>query len=198
MFESIRKRIGDWYADRNDREQLLIKLAGVVLPLVALAFVAILHNQSLDSTRNQIETYEETLDLLGDVAPKYQNRKDSEGDDQSQKFSRKALENNDIKLTSFVATHATAVGIQVDSYDESERRLGGGDDEDEKSPLNKKQVDVEIRQAPIDKVMQLLERIEKANKPVVIERMTLSRKKRDTGKVRATIVVTTFERKAEG
>lgn len=198
MFESIRQTVGEWYAGRNEREQRLIQIAGVVLPLVGLAFVTILHNQSLETVRSDIETYEETLDLLGDIAPTYRKQKKSEQNNKSDDFSREALETNDIKLTSFVATHATAVGIQVDSYNESERRIGGGDDEDEGSPLHKLSVDVEIRQAPIDKVLKLLERIEKASEPVVIERFSLTKKKGDTGKVRVDIVVTTFERTAEG
>lgn len=198
MFQTIRQRIGDWYAERNDREQLLIKIAGVVLPLVALAFVTVWHNQTLNTTRDQIERYEQTLDLLGDIAPRYRGKKDSEEDKGAEKFSREALENNDIKLNSFVATHATAVGVQPDSYNQNERRLGGGDEETEDSPLLKLNVEVEIREAQIDKVKRLLERIEKADEPVVIERVTLSKKKRDTGKVRAELVVTTFKRKAEG
>jgi len=198
MFQKIRQRIGDWYAERNDREQLLIKIAGVVLPIVALAFVAIWHNQSLNETRNEIERYEQTLNLLGDIAPKYRGKNDSEGEGASDKFSREVLENNDIQLNSFVATHATAVGLQPETYDDNKRRLGGGDDESEQSPLVKFTVDVEIREARIEKVKQLLERIETVDDPVVIERVTLSKKKRDTGKVRAELVVTTFKRKAEG
>lgn len=195
MFERLRQRFRDWYSDRNDREQLLMKVAAVVLPLVAIAFVGVLYNQSLNSIRQDIKSYERTLELLGNIAPEYGTRQNS-GDTQSDKFSEKALENNDIKLTSFVATHATAVGIQVDSYDETDRRIGG--EEEGGPPLSKLQVDVEIRKAPTDKLMKLLERIEKADEPVVIERVTLSRKKRDAGKVRGKIVVTTFKRKGEG
>jgi len=198
MFETIRNRLNDWYSERNDREQLLLKVAAAVLPIVGLAFVGVLHSQSLQTIRNDIETYEETLDLLGDVAPKYRGKNAASNEEkQTEKFSREALENNDLKLTSFVATHATAVGIQVDSYDEGERRLGSGED-GEGPAVNKLQVDVEIRSAPVDKVMQLLERIEKADEPVVIERMTLSKQNSDKGTVGATIVVTTFERTAEG
>jgi len=198
MFQKIRQRIGDWYAERNDREQLLIKIAGVVLPIVALAFVAIWHNQSLNEMRNEIDRYEQTLDLLGDIAPKYRGKNDSEGEEASDKFSREVLENNDIQLNSFVATHATAVGLQPETYDDNKRRLDGGDEESEQSPMVKFTVDVEVREARIEKVKQLLERIETADDPVVIERVTLSKKKRDTGKVRAEFVVTTFKPKAEG
>lgn len=198
MFETFRRRISEAYGDLNDREKLLVKVAGVVLPLVALAFVAILFNQSLATVRSDIEGYERTLKLLGDVAPSYASRQEEGESRQSEQFSNEAIESNDLDLTSFVATHATAVGVQVDTYDESQRPIGSEGEGDDESSLYKHQVTVKVRDATIDKIRKLLERIETADKPVVIERIKISKKDRDEAKVRSDLVVTTFKRKAKG
>lgn len=199
MFDSLKERLASFYGGLNEREQMLVKIAGVVLPLVLLTIVGLLVDRSLDSVRRDIDKQKQLLTLLGDVAPQYQQQKEKSGaDKKSAKFSPERLEKNKVKLTSFVATHATAVGVQVDSYDETERPIGS-DTEDEKGPsLYKLQVSVEIREAAFDKLLKLLERIEMASEPVVIERITLSEKRRKKGKVRATLIVTTFKRKAKG
>lgn len=198
MFETFRRRISKSYGDLNDREKLLVKVAGVVLPLVALAFVAILFNQSLATVQSDIERYERTLNLIGDVAPSYASRQKQGESRQSDQFSDEAIESNELDLTSFVATHATAVGVQVDTYDENQRPIGSEGEGDDESSLYKYQVTVKIRDATIDKIRKLLERIETADKPVVIERIKISKKDRDEAKVRSDLVVTTFKRKAKG
>ena len=197
MAETLTDKLSKTYEGMTEREQVLVKVAGVVLPVIALTFVGLFFNNSLSSVRQQIDEHEQMLELIGDVAPEYQKSQKKGGEKTSGKFSNEALEKNDVKLTSFVATHATAVGVQVDSYDENERPLGSDNDE-ESSSLTKLRVTVKIREADHEKLMKLLERIETANEPVVIERITMTQKRRDPGKVRATLIVTTYKRKAKG
>lgn len=197
MAETATDKLAKTYEGLTEREQMLVKVAGVVLPVIALTFVGLFFNNSLSTVRQQIDDHEQMLKLVGDVAPKYQKSQKEGTDKQAGKFSNEALEKNDVKLTSFVATHATAVGVQVDSYDENERPLGSENDE-ESSSLTKLRVTVKIREADHEKLMKLLERIETANEPVVIERITMTQKRRDPGKVRATLIVTTYKRKAKG
>lgn len=200
MFESIRQSARDSYQGLNDREKLLVKVAGVILPIAAFSVIGILVNNSVEAVRTEIDEKEKLLKTIGDVAPKYQQDQKKKGQDkQAQRFAPKKIENNDVKLTSFVATHATAVGVQVDSYDESDRPIGGSDsDESEGSSLYKVRVRAEIREAEFSKFLKLMERIEQTNDPVIIERITLTEKRRDPGKVRATLYVTTFKKKAKG
>lgn len=201
MFESITDTLSDRYDQLNDREQTLVKAAGAILPLVALTFVGLVFNNSLSSVRQEIDDKERLLTMIGDVAPEYQAKQNKKGggNDKPAKFSREAINNNTVKLTSFVATHATAVGVQVDSYDESERPIGSdGDDDDEGASLFKADVTAKIRGVSMEKLLKLLERIETADKPVVIERVTLTNKRRKKGKVRATVIVTTYKRKGKG
>jgi len=199
MVRSIRQSLAEQYNQLNDREQKLVKIAGAVLPVVALTFVGLVFNNSLETTRQTIEEKERVLTMIGDVAPKYQARQDDEqggAKGQTAKFSREAIDKNDVKLTSFVATHATAIGVQVDSYDESERPIGSdSSDDDEGASLFKADVTAKIRDVSMEKLLKLLERIETADKPVVIERITLTNKRREEGKIRATVIVSTFKRK---
>lgn len=197
MAETATDKLAKTYEGMTEREQMLVKVAGIVLPVIALTFVGLFFNNSLSSVHQEIDEHEQMLKLLGDVAPEYRKTQKKSGNKTTGKFSNEALEQNDVKLTSFVATHATAVGVQVDSYDENERPLGSESDE-ESSSLTKLRVTVKIREADHEKLMKLLERIETAGEPVVIERITMTQKRRDPGKVRATLIVTTYKRKAKG
>jgi hypothetical protein len=132
------------------------------------------------------------------VAPKVRGQSDQGGNPRASQFTPEAIENNDIKLTSFVATNASRVGVSVDSYDENDRPIGSGSEDDSGSTLSKVQLNVDINSVPFPKLMRLLERIEVANEPVVIERVRMTRRSRTQGTVRATIVVTTFKKKADG
>ncbi len=201
MLDWLEQRLTDIYDNLNDREQLWVKIAGVVLPLVLLTFIGLVFNNSLNATRTEIDEKKELLDKLAKIAPDYNKNQEDGAEQQQAKFSPEAIENNNVKLTSFVATHATAVGIQVDSYDESERPIsssGGEAEGDGESSLYRADVTVEIRGATTDKLLKLLERIETADKPVVLERVTLTNQRRNAGEVRATIIVATFKRKANG
>lgn len=198
-FSGIKKRLRDFYGGLTDREQMLLKVTGGVLSILAMILITLLFNQTLNSTRQKIDTYEKTLEQIADVAPEIRARKgNAQGEDKEQRFSPEELEKNDIKLTSFVATHATAAGVKVDSYDENKRPIGSDSEDDSGPSLEKIQLTVDINEAKFSKLMNLLERIELTDKPVVIERVRVTRRSRDQGTVRATIVVTTFKQKAKG
>lgn len=196
--KGIRQRLRGLYNGLNDREQMLLKIAGVVILAMALILIALLFNRSLNSVQQDIDQYEEALDVIGEIAPKVRAQSDDGGNSKAAKFAPQVIENNEIKLTSFVATNASRVGVSVDSYDESSRPIGSSSEDDSGSSLSKVQLNVEINSVPFPKLMQLLEGIEVANEPVIIERVRMSRRSRSQGTVRATVVVTTFKRKADG
>jgi type II secretory pathway component PulM len=196
--KGIRQRLRGLYTGLNDREQMLLKIAAVVILVMALILITLLFNRSLNSVEQEIAEYEEALDAISEVAPKVRGQSNQGANPRASQFTPEAIENNDIKLTSFVATNASRVGVSVDSYDENDRPIGSGSEDDSGSTLSKVQLNVDINSVAFPKLMQLLERIEVANEPVVIERVRMTRRSRTQGTVRATIVVTTFKKKADG
>ncbi|MFB6265224.1 MAG: hypothetical protein ABEL76_16620 [Bradymonadaceae bacterium] len=200
----MRERLNNWirwafdaYADLTDREQKLLTAMAIVVPLAGLAFFGLLVDRSFKSIEDDIRENEQILEMLEKVAPRYKRQKaKSDPGRYARKFAPKKIENNKVKLTSFVATHATATGVNVDSYDENDRPLESGGKDG--STLMKHQVIVEINEVQMAKLTDLLERIELSEKPVFIERTKLVRRRNAKGSVRATLVVTTFKRKAKG
>lgn len=195
--QGIRQRLRGLYTGLNDREQMLLKVAGVVVVVMALILITLLFNRSLTSVEQEIDQYEEALDAISEVAPKVRAQTDQGASPRASQFSPEAIETNDVKLTSFVATNASRVGVSVDSYDEDSRPIGSGSDDESGTTMSKVQLNVEINSVSFPKLMQLLEQLEIASEPVVIERVRMTRRSRSQGTVRATIVVTTFKKKAD-
>lgn len=191
------RRAFDAYDNLTDREQTLVKWMAVIVPTMGLVFFGIAVDRSLTSIEQKIREDEQVLDLLERVAPQYRRKRASHDPGRyAEKFATEKVENNDVKLTSFVATHATATGVNVDSYDENDRPLESSSEDE--STLMKRQVTVEINDVQMNKLTDLLERLEVADKPVFVERTKIIRQRNAEGSVRATLVVTTFKRKAEG
>lgn len=196
--EQIRQRMRSFYDGLNPREQRLLKIMVVVVSLAAVTIVGLLIDASMGEVESTIESRKEALATLAEVAPRFRGQQKQDGESNDSKFAPEKIEGNDLQLTSFVAGHATAVGVQVDSYDESERPIGGDDDDSEEASLYEHEVTVKIRDAEVEKLMTMLERIETSDEPASVERITFNRKRRDKGKVRASLVVTTFRRKGQG
>jgi type II secretory pathway component PulM len=183
----------DRYSDLTNREQTLLKVGAVIVPLMVVTFVGILVNRSFDSVEENIARYEKVIDLVNQVAPDIRQRQSSStGNSFTAKFSSEAIENNEVGMTSFVSTHAAAAGVKVDSYNENKQPKDTGDDSE--SSLIKVELDVQINEVELSKLLQLLERIETSNKPVFVERIKTTRRRREKGQVRVNLVVTTYKR----
>lgn len=175
----------------SDRERKLLFAMVIILPLLAMiVLVGVIHG-SLSEVETQTMEYRQSLEMLSIAAPTIAERKQkASGDNElSAKFTDEAMRNNELKLTSFVATQAAAVNISVDSYDEQKIPLGSNK---EGPMVVEKQLRVDINEAEMDKLLKLLERIETAEEPVVIKRLDLRRQRRNPGEVRVRLVVSTF------
>lgn len=187
----------DRYSDLTDREQLLLKGGAVIVPLMAIIAIGILVNRSFHSVEQEIDRYEDVIELINQVGPDLRRQRASS--DQNtfvEKFSREAIKKNEVGMTSFVSTQAAAAGVKVDSYNENKQPKDTGQN-DEDSTLLKVELDVQINEVTFDKLLRLLERIETSSKPVFVERIKLTRRRRQEGKVRVKLVVTTYKRESK-
>ena len=183
-------------AKLTERERSLLGLMAICLTGLALAIGVYLFSSSQKQKQVEIDQYQETLDALQEYGPTYiaQQNAESEGGSDRGRFNSETLKNNRVKLTSFVATHASAVDLKVDNYDEDELPLSTGN-KDDGPILTEHSVKVDIKSAEMDKVILLLDRIEKSKEPVIIKRVNLRNLTREKGKVRANVVLSTYSQK---
>lgn len=181
----------------SEREQRLLSLMAVNFCILAIAGGVYMFRQSQQKTRAEIEQYEKALDALQEFGPAYLAQQSQaasgEADEDARRFSAERLKKNNLKLTSFVATHASAVDLKVDNYDEDQLPLSTN--KDGGPIITENQVKVDIKSAEMDKVVQLLDRIEESREPVIIKRINLRDIAREPGKVRANLVISTFVQK---
>ena len=178
----------------TERERMWLKvMLGVFVALAIFAAIA-LFQRSVGELEEETARYAAALDLLATQGPRFAAAQaGGTGDEftRADLFTEEVLQDNPMQLTSYVASHASAVDVPVSSYDVDEQPLGsrGGDD----GPLiEERQLRVDIRNAEMDKFIELLHRIEESREPVVIKRIDV-RSVRDEGKVRALLVVSTFQ-----
>ena len=196
---NLLQQLVDRYSALTPREQTLLKFGAVILPLMAMIFISILVSRSFNAVEKDISRYEKVIELVNQVGPEMRRQRASSSGQSSSfadKFSREAIENSEISMTSFVSTQAAAAGVKVDSYNENKQPKNTGEGGEESS-LIKVELDVQINKVELKSLMQLLERIETSDKPVFVERIKTTRRRRDKGQVRANLVVTTFKRKAK-
>lgn len=185
------------FSNLSERERKLVTLMLINFIILAVAAGIYFFKTSQDETRAQIEQYEKTLDTLQEYGPIYiaqQKAQDSTGDDNAQRFSAETLKNNRLKLTSFVATHASAVDLKIDNYDEDQLPLSAGN-KDGGPIITENQIKIDIKEGEMDKVILLLDRIEKSKEPVIIKRINLRELRNKPGQVRANLVISTFLQK---
>lgn len=181
----------------TDRERKLVAL--MLFNFVALTIVAsvFMFYNSLSSTRAEIEQYEQTLDALAEFGPKYlAQQAGGAGGGEQDAFSTQALAENDLQLTSFVATQASAVDLKIDNYDEDSLPIGSSN-KDKGPILLEQQLRVDIREAELPKLLEMLDRIQKSPEPVVIKRINLRDVRGKKGHVRANITVSTYIQKEQ-
>jgi type II secretory pathway component PulM len=182
----------------SDRERKLLIAMAIILPtLVGILVVGIFY-RSLNEIEDSTRQYKQALNLVSTVGPSYMERKTTGSKDQGvrAKFTEEVMTDNDIKLTSFIATQAAAVNINVSSYDESEIPIGSKSG-DEGPIITERKLKVEIRDAQFATLLKLLERIEASDRPVVIKRVRIQGKPRRPGEVSARIEVSTYVKKEQ-
>lgn len=191
------KKKGGVLANLSDREKRLMMAMFAVFAVILIIIPVTLVQNAMDEVETETESYRQALDLLAAGAPEYLEQKKSQKQNQSHKdISDEVLDNNDLKLTSFVAEQAGAVDITVTSYDEDQ--LPFGDTKSGEGPIIiENQLRVEIREAEMAKLISLMDRIEKSSEPVFIKRLDVRehRSRNSVGKVRAVLTVSTFVRK---
>ena len=187
-----------WFATRNPREQKMLLGLAVFFPLLALVVAVGLIQRSMSEIELETAEYKQSLDLVAAAAPSYLEAQ-QKGDDTGthKQVTEETLTKNDIKLTSFVAEHAGAAKIDVTSYDEDQIPFGTQGKGDGGPIIVEKQLRVEIRSASMASLVDLLDRIEKSEKPVFIKRVDVRKHGKDPGQVRSVLTVSTFVRKAK-
>lgn len=189
---------GNALSNLSERERKLLTLMLGNFVFLGLAVSVYMFQQSLAKTEAEIAQYQEALDALTEYGPKYlaMQREAEQGDsedDRAQLFTGERLKKNDLQLTSFLATHASAVNIKVDNYDEDQLPLSTG--EDDGPIITEMLLKVDIREAKMSTLMQMLERIEESREPVIIKRINIRDRSKKPGYVRAYITVSTYVQK---
>jgi hypothetical protein len=180
----------------GERQKLmLLAINFVVLGLLGGLYM---FYQSLDSMEQETEKYRLALEAMAQAAPKLAEAKaaeDTSGDERANRFSPDVLAKNDLKLTSFVASHATAADIKIENYDEDSIVLSSN--KDTGAALTEKIVKIEVREVEFDKLLTFLERIEMSREPVVIKVISLRAKDTKTRDniVRANLQISTYVQK---
>ncbi|MFU8805579.1 MAG: hypothetical protein ACNA8W_17330 [Bradymonadaceae bacterium] len=182
------------------REQKLVMAMLGVFVILSLAVVIGLFQRSLHELEEDTQNLQLALSTLSLAGPAYVARTTDSGevDPRVARFSDEILSNNDLKLTSFVATHAAATNINVNSYDEDQIPLGSktkGGKADDGPVIVERQVRVDIREAQMDNLLKLLERIENSPEPVIVKRLDVRAQRGREGQVRAMFIVSTYIRR---
>jgi hypothetical protein len=179
----------------SQRERMLLKVMVGVFAFLALAVVIGLSQRSIGELRAETATYESALQLLATAGPNYIEAQGGQAEDpRLVKFTDEVLDEARVQLTSFVATQASAAGISVSSYDEDQHTLGSARPEEGMPIIIERQLRIDIREAQMDRLIDMLHRIEESGEPVVIKRIDI-RALRDEGSVRVRLFVSTFQRR---
>ncbi|MBA2664194.1 MAG: hypothetical protein H0U74_18020 [Bradymonadaceae bacterium] len=191
------KGLAATFAALSERERKGLIGMGVVLCVLLLALVVGLFQRSLGELERDTQRYQQALSLLAVAGPAYRLKSEQpvEGSERLARFSEEVLTNNDLKLTSFVATHAAATNIIVSSYDEDQMPLGSKSKTDTGPIIIERQLRVDIRETQIDRLIELLDRIEKSREPVIVKRMDVRAQRNQPGTVRVLLVVSTYIRR---
>jgi len=186
---------GNFWTNMTERERRLV--LGLLANFVVLgSFLGVYSlQQALTGIEDEIAGYKKALTTMAQFGPDYIARKNAEkvDDGNASKFTEEVMKDNDLKLTSFVAEHASAVDLKIDNYDEDVSPKSAG--KDGEPIIDELALRVNVRQAEVKKVLQLLDRIESSPEPVVIKRINMRDIRNKEGFVRADLTVSTFVQK---
>lgn len=181
----------------SPREQKYLMAMGGIFFLLGLFITVNLFQSSLQELEADTQSLQQALNTLALAGPAYIQRTGdvSAGDPRTARFSDEILTNNELRLTSFVATHAAATNITVNSYDEDQIPLGSRSKTDSGPVVIERQLRADIREAQMENLLKLLERIENSGEPVVIKRLDVRAQRGREGQVRAMLIVSTYVRR---
>ncbi len=194
---ALKKKIAkpSFWAQRTPSERMYLWLMLATFAVLGLFVGVMAFRGSMEEIEKEADGYRSALDYLAVAGPEYVAQKANKKDKQShKKVDDETLSSNAIKLTSFVAEHAAAAEITVTSYDEDSLPFGGSGKKDDGPIIIEKQLRVEIRDADMSKLLELLDRIEKSPEPVFVKRLDI-RDQKKPGEVRAVVTVSTFVKK---
>ena len=192
-----KKGLAETIAGLSDRERKLLGLMLATFVVLGIFVTVMLVQRSLDTIEAETATYEDVLNLLATAGPDYLAQEAGGAvDPRVERFSEEVLDNNTVQLTSLVATHATAANISVSSYDEDQSAIGSARGDDGGPIIVERLLRVDIRRAEMNALVDLLDRIEKSDDPVIIKRIDV-RSVGGEGQVRAQLVVSTYQRRAQ-
>ncbi|TXD34689.1 hypothetical protein FRC96_13840 [Lujinxingia vulgaris] len=195
--EGQKKGLAETIAGLSDRERKLLGLMLATFVVLGIFVTVMLVQRSLDTIEAETATYEDVLNLLATAGPDYLAQEAGGAvDPRVERFSEEVLDNNTVQLTSLVATHATAANISVSSYDEDQSAIGSARGDDGGPIIVERLLRVDIRRAEMNALVDLLDRIEKSDDPVIIKRIDV-RSVGGEGQVRAQLVVSTYQRRAQ-
>ena len=183
-------------ANLSPRELMLLKAMFGVFAVLGVAVIIGLAQRSVAQLEAETALYEGALSLLATAGPEYAAAQSGDaGDPRVERFSDQDLDEGRVQLTSFVATHAAATNISVSSYDEDQNPLGSR--QDSGGPvITERLLRVDIRDAQMEPLIEMLHRIEESSEPVIIKRVDI-RALRNEGQVRARIFISTFQRRQQ-
>lgn len=192
-----RQGLAEKFAALSERERKLLMAMFATFAVLGIFVTVMLVQRSLDSIEAETRTYEDVLNLLATAGPDYLEQEAGGAvDPRAERFTDEVLDNNTVQLTSLVATHATAANISVSSYDEDQSPLGSSRGDDGGPIIVERLLRVDIRRAEMSALVDLLDRIETSDDPVIIKRIDV-RSVGGEGQVRAQIVVSTYQRRAQ-
>ncbi|TXD38216.1 hypothetical protein FRC98_04785 [Lujinxingia vulgaris] len=192
-----KKSLAETIAGLSERERKLLMLMFATFAVLGIFVTVMLVQRSLDTIESETQTYEDVLNLLATAGPDYLAQEAGGAvDPRVERFSEEVLDNNTVQLTSLVATHATAANISVSSYDEDQSPIGSSRGDDGGPIIVERLLRVDIRRAEMNALVDLLDRIEKSDDPVIIKRIDV-RSVGGEGQVRAQLVVSTYQRRAQ-
>jgi hypothetical protein len=192
----IRQKLEKNYRNLSDREQKLVMVFIIVMPLLLMALLTGVFYNSLEEIENQTDQYRQTLELIAGSAPTYINEQSGQTDTNrlKERFDSETLKNNDFKIKSFLAKHAQVTNVDIRQYTTDIQSLTSEDEAD--TIIEQKKVIASIRSTKYENLLNFLERIDTVSKPVVITKLEFRNDRRDPGKIRRIqVTVATFQQK---
>lgn len=183
-------------AKLSEREKMQLGGLGLFLMCMAAIGAVIFFQRAMEKIEASTGAYQDALDYLAMAGPEYVEQVAALNAQSTHKnIDDETLNNNALKLTSFVAEQAQAAKIEVSSYDEDEMPFGG---KKNAGPIViEKQLRFEIRRAQMEQLMDLLDRIHQSPEPVFVKRLDIRAQRNVPGEVRAIVTVSTYVKREE-
>lgn len=180
----------------SERERHALVGLGGFLCFLVIVVAVVLFQRHVAEIEDSTRRYADALDFLAAAGPAYAERLNAESAEGThKKIDDETLTNNDIKLTSFVAEHAEKAEITVSSYDEDQIPYGNKNTD---GPIVvERQLRVEIRNAEMNDLVQMLDLIERSPEPVFVKRLDIRGIRKNPGEVRAVLTISTFTKKQQ-